>query len=103
MGRKCGYLELIAGIAGGAEGIVIPEFETTPEQVAEAIHDAYQRGKAHAIIVVAEGAQYNANKLSDYFTRGGQHLGFDVRATTLGHIQRGGAPGVSDRLLASRL
>src|SRR5262249_33172059 len=64
MGRDCGYLALMAGIAGGAEAIVIPEFETTPEQVAEAIHAAYGRGKSHAIIIVAEGASYNADKLS---------------------------------------
>src|SRR5689334_18181230 len=56
MGRNCGYLALMAGIAGGAEGVVIPEVETTPEQVAEIIHASYQRGKSHAIIVVAEGA-----------------------------------------------
>src|SRR5512138_2876062 len=60
MGRDCGYLALMSGIAGGAEVIVIPEFETDPEQVASAIRRSYERGKPHALGVVAEGAKYNA-------------------------------------------
>jgi 6-phosphofructokinase 1 len=103
MGRNCGYLALMAGIAGGAEAIVIPEFETTPEQVAAAIQQAYERGKAHAIVVVAEGATYEADKLSQFFAQRKDELGFDLRATTLGHVQRGGAPGAYDRILGTRL
>ena len=58
MGRNCGYLALISGIAGGAESIVLPEVETDPETIASELRDAYERGKAHAIVVVAErGAQ----------------------------------------------
>jgi 6-phosphofructokinase 1 len=102
MGRKSGYLALMAGIAGGAEAIVIPEFETTPEQVADVIRISYERGKSHAIIVVAEGATYDADKLVQYFAKRDE-LGFELRATTLGHIQRGGAPGAFDRLLGTRL
>jgi len=103
MGRRCGYLALMAGIAGGAEGVVIPEVETTPEQVAELIHASYKRGKTHAIIVVAEGATYAADQLTHYFREHKQALGFELRATTLGHVQRGGAPGAYDRLLGTRL
>jgi 6-phosphofructokinase 1 len=103
MGRKCGYLALMSGIAGGAEAIVIPELETTPEQVADAIRQSYERGKSHAIIVVAEGATYDAGKLVRYFAGHEQRLGFELRASTLGHIQRGGAPGAFDRLLGTRL
>ncbi len=103
MGRKCGYLALMSGIAGGAEAIVIPEFETTPEQVANAIQESYERGKSHAIIVVAEGATYDADKLVRYFAEHEHMLGFELRASTLGHIQRGGAPGAFDRLLGTRL
>ena len=103
MGRDCGYLALMSGIAGGAEVIVIPEIETTPEDVAEAIRHAYERGKAHAMIVVAEGAKYNANALVQYFQEHQERLGFQVRATQLGHVQRGGSPGAFDRLLATRL
>ncbi len=103
MGRKCGYLALMAGIAGGAESIVIPEFETTPEEVAGHISKAYDRGKPHALVVVAEGAKNNADELMKYFQQHSERLGFGVRATILGHVQRGGTPGAYDRLLATRL
>ena len=103
MGRDCGYLALMAGIAGGAEVIVIPEFETGPEEIAAQLRAAYERGKAHAIGVVAEGATYNAEKLVHYFQENRERLGFDLRSTTLGHVQRGGTPGAYDRLLATRL
>jgi 6-phosphofructokinase 1 len=103
MGRDCGYLALMAGIAGGAEAIVIPEVETDPEFIAAELRSAYDRGKAHAIVVVAEGAKYNAEGLARYFKEHRERLGFDLRVTILGHVQRGGAPGVFDRLLATRL
>jgi len=103
MGRQCGYLALMAGLAGGAEVIVIPEIETTPEQVAEELSRAYERGKAHALAVVAEGARYNAEALAAYFREHAARIGFDLRATALGYVQRGGAPTAYDRLLATRL
>lgn len=103
MGRRCGYLALMAGIAGGAEVIVIPELEVSPEQVAIELQSAYRRGKAHAIAVVAEGARNEADALAAYFHEHRDRIGFDVRTTTLGHVQRGGAPTAFDRLLASRL
>ena len=103
MGRDCGYLALMAGIAGGAEYVVIPEMETDPETIAERIRDAYRKGKAHALVVVAEGARYNAEKLQSYFQEHQQRLGFELRATILGHVQRGGAPGAFDRLLGTRM
>jgi len=103
MGRKSGYLALMAGIAGGAEAVVIPEVETDPEAVAEEIRIAYERGKAHAIIVVAEGATPEADGLARYFKQHEERLGFELRVTTLGHVQRGGAPLASDRMLATRL
>jgi 6-phosphofructokinase 1 len=103
MGRNCGYLALIAGITGGAEVVVIPECELTPEQIAGEFRTAYDRGKRHAIAVVAEGAHYNSERLSQYFQEHHERLGFDLRVTRLGHVQRGGAPGAFDRLLATRL
>jgi 6-phosphofructokinase 1 len=103
MGRTCGYLALMAGIAGGAEAILIPEAEQSPEQVAAAIQDAYQRGKSHAIVVVAEGARYDADELAGYFTEHSERLRFELRVTKLGHVQRGGAPCPFDRLTASLL
>jgi len=103
MGRKCGYLALMAGIAGGAETIIIPEVEADPEAVAAELCAAYERGKPHALVVVAEGARYNAAGLARYFEEHRERLGFELRVTTLGHVQRGGAPGAFDRLLATRL
>ncbi len=102
MGRDCGYLALMTGLAGGADSIIIPEVETDPEEVAADIRSAYERGKAHALIVVAEGARYNGNGLVNYFTKHRERLGFDLRMTILGHVQRGGAPGAFDRIQATR-
>jgi 6-phosphofructokinase 1 len=103
MGRGCGYLALMSAIAGGAEACVIPEIETDPEDIAEILRKAYDKGKAHCIIVVAEGATYNAQKLDEYFKLHQERLGFDLRVTILGHVQRGGEPSAFDRILASRL
>lgn len=103
MGRDCGYLALMSGIAGGAEVVVIPEFEIDPEEIGSAIRRSYERGKTHALVVVAEGAKYNANALIQYFSEHEERLGFQVRATQLGHVQRGGTPSAFDRILATRL
>ena len=103
MGRNCGYLALMAAIAGGAEHVVLPEVETDPEVIAEVLTSAYEKGKAHAIVVVAEGAKYDATALSNYFITHKERLGFDLRVTILGHVQRGGTPDAFDRILASKL
>ncbi len=103
MGRNCGYLALMAGIAGGAEAIVIPEHDTQPEDVADVIRKSFERGKPHAIIVVAEGARYNAERLAAYFEEHRERLGFELRVTVLGYVQRGGAPTYADRMLGTRL
>lgn len=104
MGRDCGYLALMAGLAGGAECILIPEIPTAAESVAEKLEESYQRGKTHGLVVVAEGAAQNAEELGRYLEeKMAGHGGFEVRATTLGHVQRGGIPTAADRLLGSRL
>jgi len=102
MGRDSGYLALSAAIAGGAEAVVLPEVPADPEKIATEIRAAYERGKAHAIVVVAEGANYDAAELVRYFKEHKARLGFDLRATILGHVQRGASPGAFDRLLGSR-
>ncbi len=102
MGRDHGYLALMAGIAGGADVVVIPEVETSPEAVAAGLKAAYTRGKRHAMVVVSEGARWNAEALAGHFATHRDQVGFELRVTTLGHVQRGGAPGAFDRLLASR-
>jgi 6-phosphofructokinase 1 len=103
MGRNCGYLALMAGIAGGAEAVVIPEIEVVPEQLAKRIQEVYKSGKPHAIVVVAEGAKYNAQGLCDYFHEHNLLRGFEFRSTVLGYVQRGAVPTCQDRLLATRL
>ncbi|HET6149000.1 MAG TPA: ATP-dependent 6-phosphofructokinase [Polyangia bacterium] len=103
MGRNCGYLALMAGIAGGAEAVVLPEAEIDPDDLAARLHGAHARGKAHALVVVAEGARYNAQRLAMHFETHRERMGFDLRVTTLGHVQRGGTPSAFDRLLATRL
>jgi len=103
MGRGCGYLALMAGIAGGAEVVVVPEIETTPEEVVRGLREAYDRGKAHALAVVAEGARYDATALAAHFREHHERIGFELRTTRLGHVQRGGVPTAFDRVLATRL
>jgi len=101
MGRHCGWLALEVGIAGGAEVVLIPEREMALETVAREIKDGYLRGKAHAVIVVAEGAQHTTQEVADYLTQ--EKVGFEVRVTILGHVQRGGTPTAFDRTLATRM
>lgn len=103
MGRDCGYLALAVGVAGGAEVVIVPEIESDPEAVAGEIRAAYEKGKSHALVVVAEGATLNAKGLFDYFQQHKERLGFDLRTTIIGHVQRGGVPSAFDRLLATRL
>lgn len=103
MGNTSGYLALVSAIAGGAEVVVVPEVHVEPAAIAGELRGAYDRGHAHAIAVVAEGAQNNADVLERYFQAHGTELGFELRVTKLGHVQRGGTPGVFDRLLGTRL
>jgi 6-phosphofructokinase 1 len=103
MGRNCGYIALMTGIAGGAEVIVTPEREVEPHEVVERLAAAYTRGKTHAIVVVAEGAKHGARAMMDYFKEHRAAIGFGLRLTTLGHVVRGGVPTAADRVLATRL
>ncbi len=101
MGRNCGYLALMGGILGGAEMTIIPEKDTSLEEVAARLEDSYLRGKNHAIAVIAEGAKPKIQELAQFLE--GRSVGFEVRITILGHVQRGGSPSAFDRLLATRL
>jgi 6-phosphofructokinase 1 len=102
MGRDCGYLALMAGIAGGAEAVAIPEIPCSVGEVAQAVRDAYRRGKGHALIVVAEGVPGGGTELAQQLEAQHADVGFDVRVTRIGHVQRGGEPTAFDRILASR-
>ncbi len=101
MGRHYGYLALIGGIIAGAEVTVIPENEESLEEIAQDVEQAYVRGKTHAIIVVAEGANLGVAEIAKHLSK--DEVGFEVRVTVLGHVQRGGSPSAFDRLLATRM
>jgi 6-phosphofructokinase 1 len=103
MGRDCGYLAMMAGLAGGAEVISVPESEVPAEEIARRLRAAYERGKTHAIVVIAEGVTENAARILSYFEQHRGMVGFELRATTLGHVVRGAPPTAFDRLLATRL
>lgn len=97
MGRDCGEIALAAGVAGGAESILIPEIEVDFEQIVNKINQGVERGKLHSIIVVAEGV-YPAMELKKHLQ---EATGQDTRVTILGHIQRGGTPSAADRIMGS--
>jgi 6-phosphofructokinase 1 len=103
MGRHSGYLALMAGLAGGAEIIVVPEHECDPVTIVNMLHALHEQQRSHAIVVVAEGAVWNADRLASFLASHNTLPTFETRVTKLGHVQRGGAPGVFDRLLATRL
>lgn len=100
MGRGAGYIAVEAGIACGAEVVLIPEYDFDFERdVIEPVKDGIARGKTHCIVIVAEGvggAAEIAKKIE-------AETGMEARATILGHIQRGGTPTVKDRVMASRM
>ncbi|AKX94684.1 ATP-dependent 6-phosphofructokinase [Moorella thermoacetica] len=99
MGRRSGQIALAAGIAGGAESILIPEYPVNYDRVVEKLEQGRHRGKLHSIIVVAEGVG-SALEVSEEIAR---RTRLESRVTILGHIQRGGAPTAFDCMLASRL
>ncbi len=103
MGRESGYMTLMAGLAGGAEMVCIPEVPFELDEVARTVTEAYVKGKPHCIIVVAEGARYGVHAIASYLRERHEEAGFSVRETILGYIQRGGAPLASDRMLGTRL
>jgi 6-phosphofructokinase 1 len=101
MGRNCGYLALMSAIAGGAEAVLVPEFEPDPEALLQFLKLAYEQGKSHFIVVVAEGAKPSAEEFNEYMNNTGG--AYESRLTSVGHIQRGGNPTAFDRILATRL
>jgi 6-phosphofructokinase 1 len=99
MGRNSGYLASVSAIATGAEYALVPEREFDLSEICQQLRARYEEGRDNAIIILAEGAG-NAQAISDSIK---DAIGFETRVTVLGHYQRGGAPTVFDRLLASRL
>jgi len=104
MGHKAGWIALYAGMAGGADVILIPELSFNTDKVNEKILERAQNGKPYSIVVIAEGLQTGSDHPSDYISREiHETTGLEVRTTVLGYIQRGGNPSPFDRNLATRL
>lgn len=99
MGRHCGDIALHAGLASGAEAILVPEVPFDIKEIALNMKENFATGKRHGIIVVAEGVG-SGESIARQIT---EHSGIEPRVTVLGHIQRGGSPTHNDRILASRL
>lgn len=99
MGRNCGDIALYAGLAGGAESIIVPEKGYDLNEICKVILDGKSKGKLHNLILVAEGVG-GANKLAKQIE---EITDIETRATILGHIQRGGSPSAFDRILASKM
>ncbi|CAG9611438.1 ATP-dependent 6-phosphofructokinase [Bacillus rhizoplanae] len=99
MGRHAGDIALWAGLADGAETILIPEADYDMNDVIARLKRGSERGKKHSIIVVAEGVG-SAIEIGKQIE---EATNFDTRVTVLGHVQRGGSPSAMDRVLASRL
>jgi 6-phosphofructokinase 1 len=109
MGRNCGYLALAGALAAGSQWVIIPEEELDPhwhQKMVRSLQRGREAGRQHAIVVMAEGARHpdglplESRTVSDILTR---RLVAQTRVTVLGHVQRGGAPSVFDRILAIRL
>ena len=98
MGRDAGDLALWAGLAGGAETILIPEESYDLEEIVDRLASGTGRGKKHSIIIVAEGVM-SAHELGKKLT---ETADIDFRYSVLGHIQRGGSPSARDRVIASQ-
>src|SRR5699024_9532664 len=99
MGRNAGDIALYAGVAGGAESIIIPERDTDFNDVVARLERAERRGKKHSIIVLAEGVDEGFK----YGRKVEKATGLETRVSVLGYIQRGGSPTAADRVLASQL
>lgn len=111
MGRGSGYLALMTGLAGGAEYILVPEIDFDPKEVTDKIKRGFKRGKLHSLILIAEGVKAPFADLSEYNGSPGmamgdlirERTGMETRVTILGHLQRGGSPTATDRVVASRM
>ncbi|MDL2256873.1 6-phosphofructokinase [Bacteroidales bacterium OttesenSCG-928-I14] len=106
MGHKAGWIALYAGMAGGADVILLPELGYNMQVINEAIQNRVRQGKAYSIVVVAEGLEVEGCKerpsaiLSKMIE---ESNGLETREIVLGHVQRGGSPSAFDRILATRL
>ena len=98
MGRHCGDIALYAGIAGGADSIMIPEIPTSIEEICRKLKEGKERGKTHNIIIKAEGVELENQFIAEKIF---ESLGQKTNIVVLSYLQRGGAPTAEDRLRAS--
>ncbi len=103
MGRDVGHIALNAGVAGGAEEILIPEEDLGLDRLLESLKRSKKSGRSSSIVVVSEGDKIGKNvfELKDYVEK--NMTEYEVRVSVLGHMQRGGSPSCFDRVLASRM
>ena len=108
MGRTTGWLAVCAGVAAGADAICLPEQSTDLDELGKAIQRRHDAGSSSSVVVVAEGARFVGPSCSHEGSPGtrvstglAERTGYETRLTVLGHIQRGGTPTASDRLLAT--
>ena len=99
MGRHCGDIALYAGLAGGAEAVLVPEIETNLNEVCQRIVMGANRGKQHSLIIKAEGVDISSQDLVEAI---GRKTGRDTKLVVLSYLQRGGSPTLRDRLLATQ-
>lgn len=99
MGRNCGDIALYAGLAGGAETIIVPEIEYDIDKICEKALVGRNRGKLHNLIILAEGVgnPYEIAKIME------EKTGIETKVTVLGYLQRGGTPTTADRIIASQM
>lgn len=103
MGRDAGFIALLAGIATGAEDILIPEFHTDMDDLVEHLNKGFEKKKNGSIVIVAEGD--DAGGAFDVAAEVGKRLDHrvEIKVTVLGHVQRGGRPTCMDRVRAGRM
>jgi 6-phosphofructokinase 1 len=102
MGRSSGYIAVNSGIAGGAFALIIPEENTSFDDLYDLLEDSGKTNRKSSLVVVAEGSKIgDANELARKVAERSNY--FDIKVTILGHLQRGGSPTYFDRVLASRM
>lgn len=102
MGRDSGFIAAYAGVASGAIAVIVPEHETTVDELIKILERGRQNRKSSSIVLVAEGGKTGgATVLADRVKK--RYPAYETKVTILGHIQRGGSPTVTDRILASRM